>query len=150
MLRPPWALAEAQFLSQCDGCARCVKACDTHVIVLTNGFPRIDFQTGECTFCKHCAETCPTGALQRPEADLAPWTLKAQLDDRCLALQGVVCRSCGEQCETDAIRFCFTKGGVGQPQVNAAACTGCGACFAVCPAQAIALRDNAVYQEACA
>jgi len=151
VLHPPWALAEAQFLGRCDGCGNCLKACMQHIIVLADsGYPQIDFLNGACTFCGRCAESCPTGALRRPDTSTPPWLLKARTDDRCLTFQGVVCRSCGEQCETGAIRFRFTKGGIGQPQVNAAACTGCGACFAVCPAQAIALRDDAVYQEACA
>jgi ferredoxin-type protein NapF len=78
-----------------------------------------------------------------------PGQVKAVVKPECLTRHGVVCRSCGEQCETGAIRFHFIKGGVAQPQVEPALCTGCGACFAVCPAQAIALHDDPVYQEAC-
>lgn len=148
--RPPWAMAEAQFLSQCDGCGDCRKACGQHIIVLTDGgYPQIDFLNGECTFCGDCARACTKGALVYSPRVL-PWQVKAVVQSECLATHGVVCRSCGEQCATGAIRFRFFKGGVAQPRVEAALCTGCGACFAVCPAHAIALRDDPVYQEACA
>ena len=121
-----------------------------HIIELTDsGYPRIEFKNGECTFCGDCARACDEGALAwSPQA--TPWQVKAVVLSACLAQHGVVCRSCGEPCATGAIRFHFVIGGIAQPQVDPAACTGCGACFAVCPAQAIALRDDPVYQEACA
>ncbi len=148
--RPPWAMAEAQFLSRCDGCDDCREACMQRIIVLTDGgYPRIDFLNGECTFCGDCARACTEGALAYSPR-VAPWRVKAVVMPECLARRGVVCRSCGEQCAIGAIRFHFVKGGIAQPQVDPAACTGCGVCFAVCPAQAIALRDDPVYQEACA
>lgn len=150
VVRPPWATAPSRFLSLCDRCGRCRDACARHLILLTDsGYPRIDFQNDECTFCGDCARACTEGALAY-SPQVAPWQIKAVVMPECLTRRGVVCRSCGEQCETGAIRFRFVKGGVAQPQVEPALCTGCGACFAVCPAQAIALRDDPVYQENCA
>ena len=150
MLRPPWAMAEAQFLSRCDGCGDCRQACGQHIIQLTDsGYPQIDFLNGECTFCGDCARACGKGALVcLPQTK--PWEIKAVVMPECLTHHGVVCRSCGEQCATGAIRFRFDNGGIAQPRVEPALCTGCGACIAVCPAPAIALRDDPVYQEACA
>lgn len=146
--RPPWAEAEAQFLGRCDGCSNCRDVCTQRIIVLTDGgYPRIDFLNGECTFCGDCARACTKGALAY-SLRVPPWQIKAVVMPECLARHGVVCRSCSEQCATGAIRFRFVKGGVAQPRVEPALCTGCGACFAVCPAQAIALRDNPVYHEA--
>lgn len=151
VVRPPWAAPPNRFLSLCDRCGHCRDACRERIILLTDsGYPRIDFLNGACTFCGDCARICPTGALRYSDTGTAPWTLKAHTGDRCLSFQGVVCRSCGEWCETGAIRFRFIKGGVAQPQVDSSVCSGCGACFAVCPVQAIALRDDTVYQEACA
>jgi len=138
-LRPPWSMAEEPFLQQCDGCARCAEACDTHVIVLTNGFPRIDFLNGECTFCKRCAEACPTGALQRPLGGQTPWTITAQINNDCLAHQGVVCLVCKEFCEARAISFPLKSGQTATPVMDAAQCTGCGACVAPCPTRAISM-----------
>ncbi len=139
MLRPPWALAEAQFLSQCDGCARCAEACPTHVVSLVNRYPQIDFLSGECTFCKRCAETCPTGALQRPVAEHAPWTIAAQVSNDCLAHEGVMCLVCKEYCDARAISFPPKLGHTAIPVVDAGRCTGCGACVAPCPTRAISM-----------
>jgi len=150
VLRPPWVVVEAEFLSQCNGCGNCREACMQHIIVLAHGgYPQIDFLNGECTLCGDCARACTEGAFAYSPF-VMPWQVKAVVQPACLAQRGVACRSCGEQCASGAIRFHFVKGGIAEPRVDPAACTGCGACFAVCPAQAIALRDDPVYQEACA
>ena len=147
-LRPPWATPEARFLGRCNGCGDCRDACGQHIIVLTDsGYPQIDFLNGECIFCGDCARACGEGALAWL-SQATPWQVKAVVLPACLAQHGVVCRSCGESCEAGAIYFHFTQRGISQPQVEPASCTGCGACFAVCPAQAIALRNDPVYQEA--
>jgi ferredoxin-type protein NapF len=49
----------------------------------------------------------------------------------------VVCASCRDQCEQDAIRLRHRVGGVAVPEIIAGACTGCGACQAGCPGRAI-------------
>ena len=149
-VRPPGAAPAEQFLSLCNRCGHCRSACPQHIIALTDsGYPQIDFLSGECTFCGDCARACTEGALAYSPG-VAPWRVKAVVTPECLTYRGVVCRSCGERCETGAIRFRFAQGRVARPQVDPASCTGCGACFAVCPAQAIILRDDPVYQEASA
>lgn len=146
VVRPPWVVAEAEFLSQCNGCGNCREACSQHIIVLTDsGYPQIDFLNGECTFCGDCARSCDEGVFAwSPQA--TPWQVKAVVLPVCLAKHDVVCRSCGEQCETGAIQFRFIKGGVAEPQVESTDCNGCGACVAPCPVQAISIyhaRDQA-------
>ena len=64
---------------------------------------------------------------------------KAVIAAGCLALNRVVCRSCGEACDTGAIRFRLAPGGVSTPQVLTDACNGCGDCVTACPVHAIAL-----------
>ncbi|APV52037.1 hypothetical protein BWI17_21615 [Betaproteobacteria bacterium GR16-43] len=54
--------------------------------------------------------------------------------ERCLALSGVVCRNCGDACDTRAIQFLYATGGVPRPVVDAQRCTACGDCLSVCPA----------------
>jgi len=66
----------------------------------------------------------------------------AVIGDSCLALRGIVCRVCEEQCEARAIRIRLAVGGGASPTVAAALCTGCGACVAPCPAHAIAVRPE--------
>ena len=134
-LAPPWAAED--FLTRCTRCADCTAACPTRIIVNGDGgYPYIDYTLGECTFCAACVEACTAGALAR-DADAAPWHRSVVIDIRCLAKNKVVCRSCAEACETNAINFQPTLGGVALPQVSDALCSGCGACVAICPSEAI-------------
>lgn len=138
-LRPPWALAEADFLAACTRCGDCVRACPTHVVVDRDaGYPTVDFGDGECTFCGDCVRVCKSGALRRAEGQ-APWSAKASVGEHCLARQRVECRVCGEQCDAQAIRFSPQLGGPPTPSIDGALCTGCGACVAPCPTRAIAV-----------
>ena len=50
--------------------------------------------------------------------------------------------ACGESCEVRAIRFRQVPGGVALPEIDDAACTGCGACLASCPTSAIARAER--------
>jgi ferredoxin-type protein NapF len=139
-LRPPWALPEAQFVYACTRCGDCVRACPQSILRLaSNGFPEINFARGECTFCAACSAACAYGALPRVADDAAPWHLKAEIGRSCLAHHGVMCAVCREQCAAGAITLVRTSARAPAPRVNAGACTGCGACYAPCPAQAIRL-----------
>lgn len=142
-MRPPWALDEAAFLARCTRCAACIEACPTDLLVKgSGGFPEADFTPGRapagCTFCGECLSVCRDGALTKIEGQL-PWSLQAVFGESCLAARNVVCRTCGEACEMRAISFPPRLGGISLPQLSAAACTGCGACLADCPTQAIRL-----------
>ncbi len=138
-LRPPWAQAEAAFLQACTRCRNCAVICPTRVIHLVDGYPEVSFTGGQCTFCGECVRVCAPGALRRRE-DEPPWSCRARISDACIAQRGVECRVCGEQCEAGAIRFLPQIGGVSQPAIDAAACSGCGACVAPCPSAAIRVR----------
>lgn len=59
--------------------------------------------------------------------------------EACLAAQGVVCRSCGEACDAEAIRFVAAPGGISRPVLQDVRCTGCGDCLPICPSTAIRL-----------
>lgn len=137
-LRPPWALAEEAFVSLCTRCDDCITACPNDIVVRGDGgFPTIDFSRGECSFCAECVRHCRTGALRRADEADPPWQLTAEIAGNCLAFVGVECRICGENCPLGVIRFRPRRGGVAVPELDAGACSGCGACFAPCPAQAI-------------
>jgi len=137
-LRLPWILTDA-FEEGCTRCGDCVAACPEGIVVRGDGgYPSVDFNRGSCTFCKACAEACP-----EPIFDLGltpPWPFLARIDDRCLARRGVYCQSCGDPCDAHAIRFTQRPGRLPTPLVDALACTGCGACVAICPTNAIAVR----------
>lgn len=137
--RPPWALPEEEFLSRCTRCGDCARACPTRIIRQGDGgYPAVDFASAECTFCGECVVRCPAGALRRSEGE-EPWALRAMIGEACLANRFVECRICGEMCDPRAIRFPPRAGGIAQPDLDAAACTGCGACVSACPASAIAV-----------
>ncbi len=144
-LRPPWAIAEAAFLDACTRCGKCVDKCPTKIVVVGDGdYPTVDFSQGECTFCGDCVAACADGALRRDSGNekSAPWNLRAVVGEACITRQDVVCRTCGDSCEARAIRFSPRLGGAAMPEVNEAACTGCGACVAVCPMQAVTMERN--------
>ncbi|MBS4016988.1 MAG: ferredoxin-type protein NapF [Dechloromonas sp.] len=137
-VRPPWALAESAFVDACTRCSACIEACPTGLLLRGDGgYPEADFTPGRapdgCTLCGDCRTACTPGALKADET----WSLKAVFSDACLAEQKVVCRTCGESCEARAIHFPPRLGGVAGPQLDALACTGCGACLADCPTRAI-------------
>lgn len=133
--RPPGTLPEVAAQSACDTCARCLEACPTGIIRITDALPRLDFSAGECTFCGRCAEACPSGAILPGEHRALP--LRATISPRCLAVRGVECRTCGEHCDARAIRFLPVAGRPRLPEVDLDLCTGCGACLAPCPSAAI-------------
>lgn len=139
-LRPPWALAEEIFTTTCTRCGNCARACPTGIIRQGDGgYPTIDFSRGECTFCGDCVAACTPQALQRQE-NTAAWTLRARIGEACVARHQVECRICGEQCGEGAIRFPPRLGGIAEPELDTGRCTGCGACVAPCPVQAITVR----------
>lgn len=142
VLRPPWALAEEAFSAVCSRCDACLRACPEGILKRGSaGFPEVDFRAGECTFCGDCVTACPTPALNRFALDggTRPWHLVAKIGAGCLALNKVVCRSCGDVCEPRAVSFRLAPGGVALPHLDAVACTGCGACVSVCPVAAMSV-----------
>jgi len=144
-LRPPWSLPEQQFVARCTRCGHCIPACPQHILDTgRGGFPRVDFSRGECLFCGDCVRSCQAGALAGWSVSgdgPPPWSVRASIGGHCLARRGIECRSCADQCATAAIAFRLVAGGVAQPELQQESCNGCGACFRVCPAQAIVLGE---------
>ncbi|WP_170785874.1 ferredoxin-type protein NapF [Ruegeria lacuscaerulensis] len=136
--RPPGSVGP-DFLKHCTKCGDCASACPEDVIAIAaDGFPVFQPSDNPCTFCGECANACPTPAL---DIDLVfdwPWRAALKLDS-CLSMNGVSCRLCQDNCEESAIRFSLQTGGRAKPTLDVAACTGCGLCPTVCPADAISL-----------
>ncbi|MDY0074020.1 MAG: ferredoxin-type protein NapF [Thauera sp.] len=142
-IRPPWALAEQAFTASCTRCDACVEHCSPAILIRGDGgFPEVDFSRGECTFCAECLLHCEPAALQRTRPDVLPWQLRVEIGTDCLAMQGVECRVCGENCPETAIRFRPRLGGVALPELDAQCCSACGACVAPCPSRAITITHS--------
>ena len=132
-IRPP-GVTEAG-LAACTGCGQCVEHCPAGIVALADGLPFVEFSADACTFCGACAQHCPEpvfadGAAGRFDHVVA-------IAATCLPLNRVDCQACRDACPTAAIRFRPVRGGPFVPDLAAAACTGCGACIAVCPVGAV-------------
>lgn len=143
-VRPPWAVPESGFVAACDRCDACVRVCPSRIIGRgAGGFPEIDFERGECTFCAACVHACHRGALKADKS--APWRLAAVADNRCLSVRGTVCRVCADACDARAITFAPALRGASQPEISGSDCNGCGACYRVCPVSAIRIEHRTDY-----
>jgi len=96
----------------------------------TIGFNRRGFLTGT-----------PRSAAGPQALPGAPEVRIAAISDECLATAGVICMICRDACNEQAIRFRPRIGGAFLPEVIKNACSGCGACIALCPTRAITLTD---------
>jgi ferredoxin-type protein NapF len=147
-VRPPWNVPESLFTQLCTRCGDCIQQCETGILKKGDGgFPETFFDEAGCSFCEKCVQACKSGALRLIDG-ATPWQLKAFINASCLAQQKVVCRTCGERCETDALRFRLEKGGVATPQIDLDRCNGCGMCVADCPVHAITLHSTEHLEEA--
>jgi ferredoxin-type protein NapF len=64
----------------------------------------------------------------------------ARIGGSCLAAAGITCMTCRDVCPEQAISVGMLRGGIFLPDLDATACTGCGACVAPCPGEAIVLQ----------
>jgi ferredoxin-type protein NapF len=141
-LRPPWSVAEETFTDACTRCGECLDACPEDILIHGDGgFPTVDFQRGECSFCQDCVDACPEPAFLDP-TEHPPWRQTARISEACLCQRGVVCQNCRDACPENAIRFPPRLGGPALPVLDTSRCTGCGACVAICPSQAIGIRRD--------
>jgi len=135
----PWITDQEKFVNNCTQCQACLTSCHEKIIVSGDaGFPVVDFSLGECTFCGQCADSCEQDIFI--ETSELAWTKKAIISEACLANQNVYCRSCGESCPEEALKFQI---GINQtPEIDVDKCNGCGACFSPCPTNAISIKEN--------
>ncbi len=134
--RPPWSPDEDSFIDQCRRCGDCISACETGLLVKgSGGFPEADFNNAGCTFCGKCSQACTFNVLNSNQQ--TAWNLEARINESCLAVNKVHCRTCQEQCEPEAISFRLSAGGIAKPIIDSSICTGCGECVSGCPVDAI-------------
>lgn len=138
--RPPWT-DDAAIRARCTGCAACVAACPEQVLRADGeGRPVVVAGGGECTFCGACAAACDAGVFDLERTP--PWPVVAVLTPDCLLESAIACQLCTDACPERALRMDLSRPPVGRIALDAAACTGCGACLVTCPVEAIALADG--------
>jgi len=158
LIRPPGSLPEKDFLTLCQRCGLCMKACPTNVInpALTEagiaGFwtPNLIMIQGYCEYtCTLCGKVCPTDAIRKltvKEKIELPVRIGSAYIDRglCLPWSGNgPCIVCEEHCPTSPKAVKLSEGSVPGPAgktinvklpyVNLKNCVGCGICEFKCP-----------------
>ncbi|MEF3191895.1 MAG: ferredoxin-type protein NapG [Campylobacterales bacterium] len=157
-LRPPGALKEDDFLSQCIRCGLCVEACPYETLKLAKagehvpiGTPYFTPRSIPCYMCEDipCVPPCPTGALDARSVsnDKGQFDIKrarmgvAVIDaDQCIAFWGIQCDACYRACPliNEAIVIEHSRNDrTGKhaylvPRVIGSVCTGCGMCEKAC------------------
>lgn len=138
---PPWAQNIHQ---SCTQCGDCLDACSENILTLdAMNFPKVDFSLGECTFCGECADVCNDSVfLDRDGPAVTPWDLAVSVSKQCLLESKVYCRSCGDACPEGAIKFKLELASVTHIKINHELCSGCGACVASCPKDAVSIQNT--------
>ncbi len=157
-LRPPGALAEADFAAACIKCGQCVDACPYDTLHLARaqdgapiGTPFFTPRKVPCYMCTDfpCVPACPTGALDRKFSNIADARMGLAVIDAesCLSWQGLRCEICYRVCpvKDSAITIQthprqLSKHAMFVPIVHSKACTGCGMCEEACPTDEAAIR----------
>lgn len=150
-VRPPGALAEAEFLAACTQCDDCIRACP-HWVIRKAGHemgesvaetPIIVPKENPCVMCADfpCVTACEPKALVL-DPNAVPRIGFAKVDiAACYMAQGQPCDYCMVHCPTKpkAIRA-ITRGEAAEVDLDL--CTGCGKCAEICPPEAIAILDH--------
>jgi len=148
-IRPPFAIAELEFLLACTRCDACIKACPHGVIFplsASNGAdvmntPALDLLNKGCRLCEDwpCVNACETKALKIPEIETEedseneiipqPKLAKLLVDiENCLPYQGPECGACASACIIEGALEWDRE----RPSINQEKCTGCAMCREVC------------------
>jgi len=159
-LRPPGALAEADFLGACIRCGLCVRDCPYNTLKLAElgesvatGTPYFIARAIPCEMCEDipCVMACPTGALDKKLQDIdeARMGLAVLADqETCLNFLGLRCDVCYRVCPsidkaiTLDVQHNVRSGHHSRfiPVVHSEHCTGCGKCEQACVLPVAAIK----------
>jgi len=139
-IRPPYAIAEIEFLLACTRCKACIEACPHGVIFPLSsrlgtevlGTPALSLANKACMLCDDfpCVAACEPKALYKDEeVEELPRLAKISIDqETCLPFQGPECGVCAGECPVPgAITLEMER-----PVVDETVCVGCGQCRQAC------------------
>lgn len=148
-IRPPFAIDELAFISQCTRCDKCVSACPHDVIfplpvkvgALAAHTPAMDLSNKACHLCEGwpCVSACEDNVLVLPENgnDASNDTLQtlpkafAKIiinQDECIQFKDIDCGACRELCPVpEAFEWSMNR-----PIINTDICIGCSICREAC------------------
>ncbi|MEJ2308401.1 MAG: ferredoxin-type protein NapG [Gammaproteobacteria bacterium] len=157
-IRPPGALAEADFNATCIKCGRCVLDCPYDTLDLARagdtlpiGTPYFIPRETPCYMCPDipCVKACPTGALDPGLTHIEDARMGLAVIDieHCLSWQGLRCEICHRECPVKEKAITvehnprkLSKHAMFVPIVHSDACTGCGICEKACPTDSAAIK----------
>ncbi len=144
-IRPPYALAELEFLLSCTRCGACIEACPYQVLfplsarlgAKVTATPAMDLVNKGCHLCADwpCVNACEAGALAIPETTRdcetvpMPVLALASVDPRtCFPYSGPECGACESSCPVpDALLWDRQR-----PYIDEKKCIGCSLCREAC------------------
>ncbi len=158
--RPPGALNEESFRTECIGCDKCVQACPYNSLKsggitdgMNMGTPYFEFRDKPCYLCEDmpCIKACPTNALDKNLDSIYSARIgTAVITDRknCLSLNGLRCEICYRVCPLIDKAISLKKSlnketgkhTIFEPIIHSEYCTGCGICEHSCPLDQTAIE----------
>ena len=170
-IRPPFAISELEFISNCTRCGECTAACPHQVIfplpvrvgVEVAATPAMDLLNKGCHLCEGwpCVTACEPNALLIPETEAnstanteiditqainTPQIAVVELDEnQCLPFSGPECGACKGSCPIEGALIWKDE----KPEIVAELCVGCGMCREVCITEpkAITVRSNYIKRQ---
>ncbi|MCK3682880.1 4Fe-4S binding protein [Maribellus sp. YY47] len=150
--RPPGSVPKKYFDFLCVRCGSCIKTCPSSILIhhkdaedaVSWMIPEISFEKGYCLEdCNLCSQVCPSGAITLFDTE-AKGMLKIGLAEilpqNCLLTQNKECDRCKVACKYNAIKIDIHGPYDALPVINHDKCNGCGACFVICPAEAVRMK----------
>jgi ferredoxin-type protein NapG len=145
--RPPFAVAEMDFLLDCTRCDQCINACEFGVVFRlparygteAAGTPALDLMNKGCHLCRDwpCVAACEPGVLKLPDsvtdkdtaAPLPKLATAGIIEATCLPYSGPECGACAASCPVPGA---LTWENSVKPVIDETLCTGCAMCREAC------------------